>query len=275
MAEGRVALGELELHYAWSGSASGPLLVFVNGLLTDASSWAAHLPHFAEYRCLTWDCRGQGRSSKPVQERYAVAQHARDLLGLLDALAPGEPVSLVGLSNGGAAALHVASMQPQRVRALVIAGAYARTDVALRLKLQAWLAAMAAGGAALRFDVAVPWVWGPGFLAEHVEQLASWRERGLALDLAAAGRLIAGAIEHELDDAALGRITAPTLVMVGEHDVLTPPWMAKVISDAVPLARLELVPGLGHALALEDVVGSCRLARRWLDPLQPAGSLAT
>jgi 3-oxoadipate enol-lactonase len=166
-------------------------------------------------------------------------------------------------------------MQPARVRALVIAGAYARTDVALRLKLQAWLAAMQAGGAPLRFDVAVPWVWGPRFLAEHVEQLAAWRARGLALDLEAAARLIAGAIEHALDDAALARITAPTLVMVGEHDVLTPPWMAAAIADALPVARLECMPALGHALALEDVAGFCRHARRWLDPLQPAGSLAT
>lgn len=271
---GRVALGEVELHYAWSGRASGPLLVFVNGLLTDATSWAAHVPHFADYRCLTWDCRGQGRSSKPPQQRYAVAEHAHDLLALLDALVPGEAVSLVGLSNGGAAALHVASLQPTRIRGLVLAGAYARTDVALRLKLEAWLAAMQAGGAALRFDVAVPWVWGPRFLAEHVEQLASWRERGLALDLGAAGRLIAGAIEHALDDAALARITAPTLVMVGEHDVLTPPWMAEVIAAAIPVSRLACMAGLGHALALEDVAGFCRHARRWLDPLQPVGALA-
>lgn len=271
--EGHVALAEgVELHYAFTGDPSGPPLVFVNGLLTDRSSWAAHLPHFAGYRCLTWDCRGQGRSSKPPADAYPVAQHGRDLAGLLDALALTGPVSLVGLSNGGAAALHFASAAPERVRALVLAGAYARTDMALRLKLRAWLAAMAAGGAALRFDVATPWVWGPSFLERHADQLASWRERGLALDLAAAGRLIAGAIEHELDDAALARVRAPTLVMVGEHDLLTPPAMARSIADAVPVARLELLAGLGHAAALEDVAGFCRHARRWLDPLQPAAA---
>lgn len=238
--------------------------MFVNGLLTDRGSWAAHLPYFADYRCLTWDCRGQGRSSKPPADAYPVAEHGRDLAGLLDALGLAEPVSIIGLSNGGAAALHFASRAPTRVRALVLAGAYARTDVALRLKLRSWLAAMAAGGATLRFDVATPWIWGPGFLAEHVEQLATWRERGLAFDVAAAGRLIAGAIDHELDDAALARIAAPTLVMVGEHDLLTPPAMARAIVDAVPHARLELLPGLGHAAALEHVAGFCRLARAWL-----------
>ncbi len=269
-AAGHVALGEVELHYAFAGDPSGPPLVFVNGLLTDRSSWAGHLPHFADYRCLTWDCRGQGRSSKPAVAAYEVEQHARDLAALLDVLVPGEPVSLVGLSNGGAAALHFASAHPQRVRALVVAGAYARADVALRLKLRSWLAAMDAGGGGLRFDVATPWVWGPGFLERHADQLATWRERGLSFDPAAARRLIAGAIEHELDADALARIRAPTLVMVGEHDVLTPLAMAEAIADAIPVARLERLAGLGHAAALEDVAGVCRLARRWLDPLQPA-----
>jgi 3-oxoadipate enol-lactonase len=258
---------DLALHYEFTGDPSGPLLVFVNGLLTDRGSWQAHLPSFADYRCLTWDCRGQGLSSKPDMPSYPVADHARDLAALLDAIAPGEPVAIVGLSNGAAAALHFASEQPERVRALVISGAYARVDAALRLKLHSWIAAMRAGGPGLRFDVATPWVWGPRFLAAHAEALAGYRERGLALDTRAAERLIAGAMIHELADDRLARITAPTLVCVGEDDVLTPPPLARAIADALPVARLETLPGLGHAAALEDVETFCRRARRWLDAI--------
>ncbi|MFV8756221.1 alpha/beta fold hydrolase [Nannocystaceae bacterium ST9] len=271
MAEITIA-DELALHYEFSGDPSGPLLVFVNGLLTDRGSWAAHLPHFSSYRCLTWDCRGQGRSSKPAAPSYPVATHADDLAALLDALAPGEPIAIVGLSNGAAAALDFASARPRRVRSLVLGGAYARVDEALRLKLRSWIAAMRAGGAGLRFDVATPWVWGPRFLAEHAQALAGYRERGLALDLEAAERLIAGAMVHDLDDDRLGRIVAPTLICVGDDDVLTPPSSARAIAEALPVARLEPMPGLGHAAALEDVEGFSRLARRWIDATMLAPS---
>jgi pimeloyl-ACP methyl ester carboxylesterase len=51
----------------------------------------------------------------------------------------------------------------------------------------------------------------------------------------------------------LGGITAPTLVIVGEQDLLTPPWQAKAVADAIPQARFELVtgPGASHGLHIE------------------------
>ena len=51
----------------------------------------------------------------------------------------------------------------------------------------------------------------------------------------------------------LGAITAPTLVVVGEQDLLTPPWQSKAVADAIPGARYELVtgPGSSHGMHLE------------------------
>lgn len=256
----------LRLRYRWAGSEdpAAPVLVFVNGLLTDLDSWAGHLPHFADYRCLLWDCRGQGGSDKPEAPSYPVATHGRDLLGLLDALELSEPLAVLGLSNGGAAALCLAASAPERVHTLILSGAYAQVDKLLELKLQAWIAAMEAGGGALRFDVATPWVWGPAFLARNWEALLAYRDRGLALDLDAARRLIAGAMDHDLSDAQLGQIRARTLVSVGEHDLLTPPHLSRAIVAGVPEATLATLPGLGHAAALEDVEGFCVRCRAFL-----------
>ena len=51
----------------------------------------------------------------------------------------------------------------------------------------------------------------------------------------------------------LGSITAPTLVIVGEQDLLTPPWVAREVADGIPGARFELITGDGssHVLPLE------------------------
>src|SRR5262249_27635520 len=146
--------GGLSLHYQWAGADEGPVLVLVNGLLTDLGSWTPHLPRLAELRCLLWDCRGQGASDKPVADAYPLGEHGRALGGLLDARGIAHPVHIVGLSNGGAAGLCLAVEQPERVASLVVCGAYARSDELLAIKLRSWIAAMAAGGARLRFDVA-------------------------------------------------------------------------------------------------------------------------
>jgi 3-oxoadipate enol-lactonase len=248
-----VQVGEVSLYYervgCWNRDPRAPVLVFVNGLLTELGSWALHLPHFAQYRCLLWDCRGQGRSDKPDQNAYAVADHGRDLAGLLDALGLHEPVAVIGLSNGAAAALCLAVAQPDRVRALVVSGAYARVDRALELKLRSWIHAMQAGGGALRFDVATPWVFGPRFLTDNWAALSLFRERAINLDLDAAQRLILGALTHHLDD------------------VLTPPSMARALAAAIPGARLERLCEAGHAAALERVEAFCEQARGFLDPL--------
>jgi pimeloyl-ACP methyl ester carboxylesterase len=58
----------------------------------------------------------------------------------------------------------------------------------------------------------------------------------------------------------VGGIEAPTLVVVGEQDLLTPPRQAKAVADAIPKARFELVtgPGSSHCLHIErpgDLVG--------------------
>jgi 3-oxoadipate enol-lactonase len=266
----RIPLGDITLYYEWRGNPAGPVVVFVNGLLTDCSSWEGHLPHFVErYHCLIYDCRGQGQADKP-DEVYATRLHTADLAALLDALAVPR-AAIVGLSHGGAAALGYAAQYPDRVSALVVSGVHAHVSAILRAKLGSWVAAMEAGGSPLRFDVATPWVWGAEFLEAHYEALLPYREKGANLPTAPAANLIRGAMDHDVR-VLLPGITAPTLVVVGEDDLLTPPKMARAIAEAVPHGELLVAPDLGHAAALEDVPGFCRIALDFLARNAAGGS---
>ena len=51
----------------------------------------------------------------------------------------------------------------------------------------------------------------------------------------------------------LGAVTAPTLVVVGEQDLLTPPWIAREVAEAIPGARFEVIRGNGssHLMPIE------------------------
>ena len=245
-----VSVNGVELYYEWHGPEHAPVVVFVNGLLTDTSSWAPHLPSFAaRFRCLVYDCRGQGRSSKPDQP-YPPALHAADLAALCDALRV-PPAAFVGLSNGGNTLMHFAAERPELVRSLVLAGVHAHADALMRAKLRSWVTAMEAGSAPMRFDVSMPWVWGAAFLEANEERVMKFRDRALTIPIKAALNLIRGAMEHDARDA-LSRIGAPTLVLVGGHDLLTPPWLAEDVATRLPKARLDVLPIGGHAAALED-----------------------
>lgn len=258
----KIKANDIELYYEWKGNPDGPTVVFVNGLLTDTASWNGHLPFFEEhYRCLVYDCRGQGQSDKP-DHVYETPMHTADLAALVDKLEIAH-AHFIGLSNGGAAVLQYAADHPERVDSVVAVGAYAYVDTILRVKLMSWVRAMEAGGSPLRFDVATPWVWGGGFLEKNYEGLLYFREKGVNMPIEWAMNLIKGAMVHDIRDR-LESVQAPTLVVVGEDDVLTPPKLARYIAGRVPNAQLHIMPEIGHAAALEDVEGFCRVVLDFL-----------
>lgn len=239
------------MHYEWQGRADGPVLVMINGMLTDLSSWNAHLPFVTgHFRVLTYDCRGQGGTDKPVAGPYLPEQHAVDLAGLLDALEV-DGAALLGVSNGGSVALQFAVRWPERVRALVLANAYGRADTIMQLKLNSWLAGMAAGAGPLRFDIACPWIWGATFLNRHFDTLKPFRETGSALPVHAVQHLIAGGMQHDVLEAA-PRIACPTLLMAGDEDLLTPLSYSHQLQRRIAGSRLVMLEQAGHCMFLEQ-----------------------
>lgn len=120
-------LSDTEIYYERRG-AGFPLLL-VHGLGSSADDWAFQRDEFARHHHLLLpDLRGSGRSGKP-HESYSIAQFATDLWALVDALGISQ-IDALGFSLGGAVALEMALMRPQRVRRLVLCNALAnyRTD---------------------------------------------------------------------------------------------------------------------------------------------------
>jgi len=243
-------VNDIRLFYELHGPADGFPVVFINGLTADTSSWLFQVPAFAgQWRVLLYDCRGQGRSDKPSGP-YPTMQHVQDLLGLLDALGL-ERAHIVGLSNGGAVAMNFAADHPERVAHLVLSDTFAHGDALMESKLASWLAAVEAGGALLRFDVATPWVWGRDFLAGQADILAQMRAKASQANQDAVCALIQGIQGYDIT-SRLPDIQSPTLVLVGEEDVLTPPWYARELAQEIRDARLVIVPEAGHALPIEQ-----------------------
>jgi 3-oxoadipate enol-lactonase len=110
------------LYYELHGE--GEPLVCVMGLSADTPAWALQLPAFsARHRTLIFDNRDVGQSSL-ADAAYEIADVARDVLALADALELGS-FHLLGVSMGGAIAQEVALASPERVRTLTLAVTFA------------------------------------------------------------------------------------------------------------------------------------------------------
>ncbi|NJK81657.1 MAG: alpha/beta fold hydrolase [Chloroflexaceae bacterium] len=198
---------------------------------------------------------GTGRSDKPVGP-YSQELHTRDLVALLDAFHVSR-AHILGLSNGGTIALTLAVTVPERVERLVLVDTFAYADAVMRSKLHTWLAALDLGGTMARFDAALPWVWGRDILQRSGDAIIELRERAAEANIEAQRALIHGTLNYDIRHR-LCDISAPTRVIVGEEDVLTPPWYARELVAHIPNADLVVIPGAAHVPTIErpDVLNS-------------------
>ncbi|WP_018111600.1 alpha/beta fold hydrolase [Thermus igniterrae] len=242
----------------------GPRVVLLNGLFQRLESWDPVVPHLGGYTLLRYDMRGQGESEAP-EGAYTPEVHAQDLLGLLEGLG-WEEAALVGLSNGGVVALNLALLAPRRVRALALACTTPYLDAALRAKAESWLHALKTGGTPLRLRVALPWVYGAGFLNAHPELLAPEGLQSLASQAPterAQEGLLLGFLGLEDLRPRLKALRLPALVLYGEEDLLFPRPYAQALAEALG-ARLQALP-TGHAAPLEDPLAFTRAVRSFLE----------
>jgi 3-oxoadipate enol-lactonase len=200
----------------------GKLVVFLHGIGGNRTNWRDQLPVFAEcFHAVAWDARGYGLS-----DDYDGPLHYNDfcddLLRVLDHF-EADKAHLVGLSMGGSIIQDFYSQHAGRVASMVLAdtrpGFEAPFDPAareefLRLRLHPLRA-----GKALHKDSYM----------KTIEGRVTWKPTFVA-----------------------AKVTVPTLVVVGSDDRLTPPAMAKSIADAIPGARLAVIPAAGHLSNIEQ-----------------------
>jgi len=203
------------------------------------------MPHLQDFRVLRYDGRGQGQSPKP-EGVYTLELQVADLETLLDGLG-WSPVALVGISQGGSIALAYARRNPDKVSAVIAASCCDSVSPILKAKLQTWLSAHDVGGPTHRFDIALPWIWADQTLAKYPDLVGFYRERAALQPDHVIRGLIQGAMQVNIP---LEDIRCPVHFLVGEEDLLTPPFMMRRMHRRVRQSSFELVEG-AHACLLE------------------------
>ena len=237
---------------------SGPeTVVFAHGLLWSGRMFDAQVAALADrYRCITFDFRGQGRS-EVTEGGYDMDTLSDDAAALIEALGCA-PCHFVGLSMGGFIGMRLAAQRPELVRSLVLMETSADSEPAENVPRYRMLGGIVRVLGRLGMRLVMPRVmrimFGRTFLADPGREADRqiWRERGMDNHPRGIVRALQGVIDRRPIHAELGKISVPTLVMVGDEDVATIPAKAERIHAAIPCSRLVTIPGAGHTSSVEQ-----------------------
>jgi pimeloyl-ACP methyl ester carboxylesterase len=226
---------------------AGDDVLFISGLADEGACWVDQVAGLQDrYRLTIFDNRGVGRSAAP-DGPFRIADFASDTAALMDMIAV-ERAHVVGSSMGGAIAQELALAHPDRVRSLVLNGTWCRGDRFLREIFRNWSWSAEKADSIRDFLVTVnlwcfsPRVWNEGIMDEW---LAAAEASPYAQSVDAFSRSAQALIEHDSADR-IGAIDAPTLVTVGELDLVLPPRFSQAIAERIPGARLVVIAAAGH-----------------------------
>ena len=210
-----------EINYKVTGS--GPALVQVPGAATGIQGYMRITPYLEKhFTVLDFDPRGYGNSSRSDKLGFDV--WASDMAALIDH-AGFDKFVFHGASMGSTFALDFTAKHPERVQAMVLSGCTAKNDITSQAQFRTWKALAKAYGIGSRelADIMATHSLSRKLLDSlgnaFIEGLATQLTKTVSLEayVAACDYLI----NVDVTDR-LGSITVPTLIMVGDEDVLTP-----------------------------------------------------
>jgi 3-oxoadipate enol-lactonase len=222
-----------------------------------------YVPHL---RVVAYDHRGTGRSA-PWPAPVSMAMLAADAARILDDRDIAG-AHIVGLSMGAAVALELAIRMPHRVKSLVLVGGGAGGPTTARPHFRA---AASTVGTVLADTVRHrrPWpaaaVFSTRFRDEHPDKVSAYMPnfaQHRAPPWTAGWQVLATACFARR--ASLSRLRAPTLVLHGDRDAMSPVANAELLAAGIPGAELHVVPDTGHAVPLEHPTAAADLLIGWV-----------
>jgi pimeloyl-ACP methyl ester carboxylesterase len=235
--------GGVSINYVAEGS--GPEVVLVHGFASSLEgNWRR--PRIFDAlvksgrRVVAFDCRGHGENGKPHDpEAYADNAMANDVIALMDHLGI-ETADLMGYSMGGIISATLLTTRPERFRSVILSGVgdALATGGLPRERAEAIARAMESDDGGKSEN-------------ETARNFRIFAER-TGSDLLALAAMQKTPRRHAYDPSALGRVTMPVLVLLGEGDTLV--GRADKLAASIPGATLVIVPGdhltaVGPALA--------------------------
>jgi pimeloyl-ACP methyl ester carboxylesterase len=230
----------------------GDALVFLHGFPLDYHMWDAQADRLSEhYRVIAPDFRGFGQSRR--SDPFTLESLADDVHLFLEQLGA-LPCVLAGLSMGGYVAQVYARKYAADLRGLILIDTKAEGDSpeAKQGRDKLIEVARSPGGAKAVAEQLVPRMVAPGTLTTRPDVVRSLRGMMENCPPRTIEYALAALRDRPDRTGELPAIAAPTLVIVGDEDAITPPSFSETMRDRIPNATLEVVRGAGHMAPMEQ-----------------------
>jgi len=241
----------IKIAYDTWGPRNGSPVLMIQGLGMNARAWALQRGAFGrQHRCVAIDNRGTGHSDAP-QGPYDLLRMAQDAVEVLDAEQI-QSAHVVGASMGGVISQIMGVVYPDRVHSLTLACTACRHHEWRRELLAEWAREVQAQGMTALTDDGMRWLIGSR-LHRRFGVFVNVLARVLIQIKPYAFAAQVDAILAISDDmrGELHSITAPTLVITGSQDTLTPLGDAEELAELITTSRLYVVRGAAHGLMAE------------------------
>ena len=207
------------------------------------------------YRCITFDFRGQGQS-EITKTGYDIESLYADAVALIEKLGC-FPCHFVGLSMGGFVGLRIAIRRPDLLKSLILieSSSYPEpTENIPRYRLLNLIARWIGLGVVANQVMEI--MFGRKFLNDPARATlkCEWKKRMVAIHRIGITRAVTGVITRAGVTDQIGRISVPTLIIVGDQDVATVPAKSEFMHARIPNSRLVVIPGAGHTSTVEEPV---------------------
>jgi 3-oxoadipate enol-lactonase len=245
----RITINSIELYYELSGPADAPVLVLSNGIMMGTASWVYQKAVLERHlQVLLYDCRGMWQSDHP-EGPYSMQMHADDLAGLLDGLGI-EQAHIAGISYGAEISMVFALSYPTKTKSLIVIDGVSEIHPLLKAQTYPWLMAAERDDPELLLHTSYHMNFAEEWIKANQAFIDASVERYAQLDMKALTWLMKAFYEFDITEQ-LSKITAPTLVIAGDEDLIKGREYAKIIADHISSSEFVMVPGSGHALCLE------------------------
>ena len=231
--------------------------------------WHAQIDHFrADHRVIAADLRGFGNSTIGGNV-VTMSEHAEDLAGILDALGVDEPVVFCGLSMGGYIGWRFYDQFPDRVRALILCDTRAAADTTEVARGRELMAAQVRHeGMQFVIDAMLPKLIAETTAASNQALVNTLTDMIRNAPPAGVSASQLGMAQRPDSSKLLGNIAVPTLLIVGQHDVISTAAEMHAMADAIPAAQFVEIPAAGHMTPMENPTATNTAIRDFLAMLQ-------
>jgi 3-oxoadipate enol-lactonase len=244
-------LGDTIIGYNETNKGRPTTVIFIHGFPFNKSMWNAQVDALKDYHCIAYDIRGYGNSSSGTDE-FSIELFADDLDSFMGMLKVDSAV-ICGLSMGGYIALRAAIKYPHRFKGLILCDTQCIADTPEgREKRYKVIEQIEASGLEAYAEASVKNLFCEKSFAEKPEAVEMIKQLILNSSPASVIATLKALANRVETCSMLSEINAPTLILCGREDKITPPAQAEVLHEGIANSTVRIFHDAAHMSNLEQ-----------------------